>query len=283
MSERSSNVSARTISPFGLCLKRWREGRRESQLSLALSADVSQRHLSFVESGRASPSREMVMRLCGALDLPLRARNELLLAAGFAPHYAERSLAIEPMGPVRAALDRILDHHEPFPAFVLDRAWAVVASNRSGLSLVRACVDETTLAKVSEGGALNFMQLMFEPDKMRRRIRNWERIAPRLLARLRREAAGDPSSPALRLLETLGSAAGLPALEPDAVPLEPILSLELEVGETVLKLFNTITTFGTPQDVTVQDLRIDMSFPADEATDAWLRRNADVCGRVEGR
>src|ERR1700733_4280648 len=135
MSERSPNASAVTISPFGVCLKQWREGRRESQLSLALSADVSQRHLSFVESGRASPSREMVMRLCGALDLPLRARNELLLAAGFAPHYPERSLALEPMGSVRAALDRILDHHEPFPAFVLDRAWTVVANNRSGLSL----------------------------------------------------------------------------------------------------------------------------------------------------
>jgi transcriptional regulator with XRE-family HTH domain len=257
---------------FGARLAEWRAARRESQLSLACAAGVSQRHVSFIESGRARPSREMVIRLCETLAIPLRARNELLAAAGFAPLYAERPLGAEALGEVREALGRILAHHEPYPAFVLDRAWCVVMANAAGRRLVAALVDPATLASASTEGRLNFMRLLFEPTQMRLRIRNWARTAPVLLARLRREAAADPTSPSAALLSELAPAGLLP--REDGAVLAPTARLELTLDEGVLRLFNTITTFGTPQDVTVQELRIEMSFPADAESEALLRRLA---------
>ena len=132
---------------FGRRLSEWRTRRRESQLSLALAANISQRHLSFVESGRTLPSRDMVVRLCDALDVPLRARNELLLSAGYAALYAERSLDLMGMDGVRDALHRMVSHHEPFPAFVVDRTWRVVMNNAGATRLVSACFDDAMLRK----------------------------------------------------------------------------------------------------------------------------------------
>jgi transcriptional regulator with XRE-family HTH domain len=256
---------------FGVRLSAWRTRRRESQLDLAIAADISQRHLSFVESGRTLPSRDMVVRLCDALDIPLRARNELLVAAGYAALYPERSLDILEMESVRDALNRIVGHHEPYPAFVVDRQWHVVLSNSSAARLVSACLDQATLQSLSPDGALNFMRMMFEPAQMRPRIRNWPSVAPRLLARLRNEARGDPQSPSAALLKQLA-----PQAEPDR-PIEeldhielPIVPLELDVDGATLRLFNTITTFGTAQDVGLQELRIEMSYPMDSATRALL-------------
>jgi transcriptional regulator with XRE-family HTH domain len=256
---------------FGVRLSEWRTRRRESQLDLAIAADISQRHLSFVESGRTLPSRDMVVRLCDALDIPLRARNELLSSAGYAALYPERSLDILEMAGVRDALDRIVGYHEPYPAFVVDRQWRVVLSNGSASRLVSACLDEAMLQSLSQDGALNFMRMMFEPLQMRPRIRNWQSVAPRLLARLRSEARGDPQSPSAALLKELAPLAGAdrPIEAPDSVEL-PIVPLELDVEGTTLRLFNTITTFGTPQDVGLQELRIEMSYPMDSATRIFL-------------
>jgi transcriptional regulator with XRE-family HTH domain len=255
----------------GARLCEWRTRRRESQLALAISADISQRHLSFVESGRTLPSREMVIRLCDALDVPLRARNELLTSAGYAALYPERSLDLAEMAGVREALTRIIAHHEPYPAFVVDRAWRVVMHNESAGRLVAACFDDATLHALSRGGALNFMRMMFEPSQMRPKILNWPAVAPRLLARLRNEARGDPDSPSAALLLELGPSAGSDASAADDERVElPIVPLELRLGETVLQLFNTITTFGTPQDVGLQEMRIELSYPVNAQTRAFL-------------
>ena len=257
---------------FGARLSEWRARRRESQLTLALSANVSQRHLSFIESGRAQPSRDMIVRLCDALDIPLRERNELLNSAGYAPLYPERSLERSEMHSVRDALWRIVQHHEPYPAFVVDRNWRIVMKNEGAAHLVGACLDEETIRALSTDGALNFMRMMFEPMRMRPRILNWALVGPRLLARLSREAGGDPLSPSLALLRELERTANCgrsPTLDFEA--LEPTVPLELSVNGSTLTLFNTITTFGTPQDVALQELRIEMSFPADSKTDLSLR------------
>lgn len=255
---------------FGTRLSTWHARRRESQLELAMSANISQRHLSFVESGRTLPSRDMVIRLCDALDIPLRARNELLVCAGYASLYPERSLDLSEMESVSDALCRIVSHHEPYPAFIVDREWRIVMSNVGATRLVSACLDEATLRAVSPGGVLNFMRMMFEPSQMRPRILNWPAVAPRLLARLRNEARGNPTSPSMALLKELGTSVGSGA-EDDHDRLElPIVPLELRVADSTVRLFNTITTFGTPQDVGLQELRIEMSYPMDAETRTLL-------------
>jgi transcriptional regulator with XRE-family HTH domain len=260
---------------FGRRLSELRTRRRESQLSLALAANISQRHLSFVESGRTLPSRDMVVRLCDALDVPLRARNELLVSAGYAALYTERSLDLMGMDSVRDALHRMVSHHEPFPAFVVDRTWRVVMNNAGATRLVSACFDDATLRSLSRDGALNLMRMMFEPSQMRPRIRNWDMVGPRLLARLRNEARGDPNSPSMALLKELGPSVdgSLGGEGHDRLEL-PIVPVELGVGGATLRLFNTITTFGTPQDVGLQELRIEMSYPLDAETRAFLSGNA---------
>jgi transcriptional regulator with XRE-family HTH domain len=256
---------------FGIRLSEWRTRKRESQLDLAIAANVSQRHLSFVESGRTQPSRDMVVRLCEVLDIPLRARNELLMSAGYAALYPERPLDVLAMESVRDALRRMITHHEPYPAFVVDRTWRVATSNQSASHLIAACFTPAMLQSLSTDGALNLMRVMFEPSEMRPRILNWAQVAPRLLTRLRNEARGDPASPSTALLRELGpSAAGKSGGE-DRDSLElPVVPLELQLGGTTVKLFNTITTFGTPQDVGLQELRIEMSYPVDAATRAYF-------------
>jgi transcriptional regulator with XRE-family HTH domain len=253
-------------SGFGHILSEWRAFRRMSQLDVALAASVSQRHVSFVESGRAQPSREMISKLAAGLDLPLRVRNDLFLAAGYAPVYAERRLDLAEMSSAREALELILRHHEPYPAMVMDARWSIVMQNAAAARLVAACVEADALRRLSSGGALNFMRLMFAPDGLRPRIVNWAETRAALLGRLRREAAANPHSPSGPLRRELDE--GESAAERAAAdrPLAPMLALELRVGEARMRLFSTFATFGTPQDVTLQDLRIDMSFPADEPT-----------------
>ncbi len=256
---------------FGIRLSEWRTRKRESQLGLAIAAYVSQRHLSFVESGRTLPSRDMVVRLCEVLDIPLRSRNELLASAGYAALYPERPLDALAMESVREALQRMIAHHEPYPAFVVDRSWRVVMSNASASRLVSALFSPAVLQSLSTDGTLNLMRMMFEPTEMRPKILNWGSVAPRLLSRLHNEARGDPRSPSTALLKELVLSAGRhPAGEnPETIEL-PMVPVELLVGDTTLKLFNTITTFGTPQDVGLQELRIEMSYPMDQTTQAFL-------------
>jgi transcriptional regulator with XRE-family HTH domain len=250
---------------FGSMLSEWRAVRRLSQLDLALVTGISQRHISFVESGRAQPSRDVIFKLAEGLDLPLRARNDIFLAAGYAPAYPERRKA------ARDALEMILDHHEPYPAIVTDAHWNIVMQNDAASRIVACCVDAGAMRTLAADGALNFMRLMFSAEGMRPRILNWAHTRNVLLNRLRRESAGNPNSPSAKLWRQLDNEASPgDAVTFEDEPEDPLLALELLVAGNKLRLFNTFTTFGTPQDVMLQELRIDMSFPADEATRRFL-------------
>jgi len=259
-------------SSFGSILSEWRAVRRLSQLDLALLTDISQRHISFVESGRATPSRDMIFKLADGLDLPLRARNDLFLAAGYAPVYLQRRLDLSEMAAARRALQLILAHHEPYPAIVMDAHWNIIMQNEAVARIVGFCVKGETIRRRFPDGVINFMELMFAPDGLRPHVINWTQSRAALLHRLRREAAGNPGSPSEMMRQRLDDGTALsgaePAIHDDGI--DPMLSLELRVGDTRLRLFNTFTTFGTPQDVALQELRIDMSFPADEATRRFL-------------
>lgn len=264
-------------SGFGSILSEWRAVRRLSQLELALATGISQRHISFVESGRAQPSRDMIFRLAGGLDLPLRARNDLFLAAGYAPAYPERRLDVSELRAAREALEMILGHHEPYPALVMDESWNIIMQNAAASRIVVQCVGAASLRRLFPDGVLNFMQLMFSQEGLRPHILNWAHTRAVLLNRLRRESAGNPDSPSGRLRCQFEADAAIATGEDmlRGESLEPMLSLELRVGKSQLRLFNTFTTFGTPQDVLLQELRIDMSFPADEATRRFLESAAE--------
>ena len=259
-------------SGFGSILSEWRSIRRASQLDLALTTGVSQRHISFVESGRAQPSRELILKLAGGLDLPLRTRNELLLAAGYAPIYRERQLDLVEMRPARDALDRILKHHEPYPAIVTDAAWNIVMKNEAASRIIGSCIQSDRISRVAADLPLNFMRLMFAIDGLRPHILNWNETSHALVSRLRREAIGNPNSPSAQLLQDLHQAAGAPGDKAFGLdePLDAVLPLELLVDGAHLRLFTMFTTFGTSQDIALQELRIDMSFPVDESTRQFL-------------
>lgn len=257
---------------LGALLRQWRKIRNVSQLDLAADAHTSQRNVSFIEFGRAHPSRRMLLTLLEALDVPLRARNEILLAAGFAPIYPERTLTSQEMNLANQVLDRIIAHHEPYPAMVLDGGWNVVVHNRATARIIESCVPPDALIRFSQSGKLNFMRLMCAPNGLRPHVRSWPQTGLVLLARLRREAAAYPGSPSALLLRELLDAKAFPEFgELSEAPLEPTIPLELEVNGARLRFLNTLTTFGTPQDVTLQELRIELSFPADEATERLLR------------
>ncbi len=259
-------------SGFGSILSEWRAVRRLSQLDLALVAGISQRHISFVESGRAKPSRDMIFKLADGLDLPLRARNDLFLTAGFAPVYPERRLDLSEMKVARGALELILKHQEPYPAIVMDANWNIVMRNEASSRILAYCVGADALRALFPDGVINFMEMMFAPKGLKPHILNWAHIRAALLRRLRREAAGNANSPSEALRRKFDSDPLPPGSDIGRHDdgLDPMLALELRVGDTSLRLFTTFTTFGTPQDVSLQELRIDMSFPADEATRRFL-------------
>jgi transcriptional regulator with XRE-family HTH domain len=263
-------------SGFGSILSEWRAVRRLSQLDLALAAGISQRHISFVESGRAKPSRDMIFKLADGLDLPLRARNDLLLTAGFAPAYRERGLDLSEMKAAREALELILKHQEPYPAIVMDARWNIVMRNEAASRILAYCVGADTLRALFPDGVINFMEMMFAPNGLKQHIANWKYWRAALLRRLRREAAGNANSPSEALRRKFDSdplpPCGDVSRHDDGS--DPMLALELRVGDRDLRLFTTFTTFGTPQDVSLQELRIDMSFPADDATRRFLEAAA---------
>jgi transcriptional regulator with XRE-family HTH domain len=263
----------------GELLRHWRTRRKMSQLDLALEADVSARHLSFIETGRAAPSREMLLLLAAVLDLPLRERNLLLHAAGYAAAYRHTDLAAPEMADARRALELILAHHDPNPAIVLDRRWNVLLANRSAAILSRFVADPAALATTGPPNAARFVA---HPAGMRPFIVNWEEIVSHLVERLRREASfgmGDRDAADL-LAEVLSypavpSRLKAPSHEGADVPL---LSLMLSRDDETYSFLTTITTFGTAQDVTLQELRIETYFPADTAT--RLRMNGSLAARL---
>ena len=248
--------------------RHWRQRRKLSQLDLALAANVSQRHLSWLETGRSKPSRGMVVRLSEALDMPLRERNLLLQAAGFAHLYAETTLEEPAMRVVNEAIRSILDHHDPMPALVVDRFWNIRMTNRGADVMLSITGDPEALWQaVGDDGQRNLARLTVHPAGLRQYIRNWEQAAPPFVHRLRREAqaAGDPELQAFVMeLVELAGAVEFPGDEPDY--LTPVLPLEISAHGLDLSLFSVFSSFGTPQDVTVEELRIEAFYPSDETT-----------------
>jgi transcriptional regulator with XRE-family HTH domain len=257
--------------PVGELLRSWRHRRRLSQLDLAVRAEVSTRHLSFVETGRSTPSRELVLHLAEHLDVPLRQRNSLLLAAGYAPVYPGRPLDSAELAPVRVALDRLLAGHEPFPAVVVDRRWDLVVANAPALTHLGAGVDPALL-----NPPVNTLRLALHPGGLASRIVNLDEYASHLLMRLDREigATGDPDLAALA--DELRSYPGVP--QAPSAPHDPAtllfipLAIDPPPGErgVPLRFFSTLTTFGTARDITVAELTVEAFFPADEATSRHL-------------
>ncbi|MDP8923138.1 MAG: helix-turn-helix domain-containing protein [Chloroflexota bacterium] len=251
---------------MGELLREWRERRRRSQLDLALDADISTRHLSFVETGRSTPSREMVLRLAEHLELPLRERNRLLVAAGYAPIYSESSLDSAELAAVRAALSQVLTGHEPYPAIVVDRSWNLVDANRS-VALFTAELPPELLAPPA-----NVLRASLHPDGMAPRIVNLGEWRAHLLGRLRRQVALT-ADPALAALYDELRAYPCDQPEPDVELPGPgdVVPLRIRHADRELAFFSIVAAFGTPLDITVAELAIESFFPANSETAAVLR------------
>jgi|SRR3954469_5909207 len=252
------------LQPVGALLRQWRERRRLTQLHLALEADISPRHLSFVETGRAQPSREMLLHLSDELDIPLRERNTLLVAGGYAPMYAERRLDEPALAAARAAIDRVLAAQRPFPAFALDRYWNITASNDALPELYEGVAEELLEPPV------NALRLSLHPRGLAPRIANLSEWRAHLLARLHRqvELTGDPVLEALMAELSAATPAKSAAVERQPV----LLPLQIRTSLGLLSFFSTTTVFGTPVEVTLSELAIELFFPADEPTAEMLKR-----------
>lgn len=264
-------------TPFGRLLKEWRQTRGSSQLDFALASGISQRHLSFLESGRSRPSRGMVLHLASALAVPLRQQNAMLLAAGFAPAFAERKLDAPELGPVSAALDRALAQQEPFPAVVVDRIYNLVRANQGALALLRTLLDPAALAPPASGAPHNLMRLVVRPDGLKPHIENWEEAVVWLLRRLRAEAIAEGITAHDAFLDELMAhpdVARVARAPRDEGDYPPALTVRFRHGGIRLALFSMIATVGTPLDVALQDLRLEFFFPADVATEKWFRARA---------
>ncbi|MFC4607012.1 helix-turn-helix domain-containing protein [Streptomyces maoxianensis] len=258
----------------GPLLRGWRERRRISQLELALRADSSARHISFIETGRSRPSEEMILRLAEHLEVPVRERNALLLAAGYAPRYAETSLADPAMGPLREGMERLLQGYEPYPAIVVDGTYTVVAANR-GIATLLEGLPEHLLTP-----PLNAMRITLHPEGLSPRIRNLREWRGHLLAQMERQIALARSEPLRELYDEV-AAYPLPespeSTETGAGPEDRehppyfALPLQIEHDGRVLSFVSSIATFNTPMDVTVAELAIETFLPADPATAKYLQ------------
>jgi transcriptional regulator with XRE-family HTH domain len=272
-----SAVAATTASQpdmFGPMLRAWRRRRGASQLALALQSGVSQRHVSFLESGRAKPSREMVVQLTTALDVPLRQRNTMLLAAGFAPVYRETSLGAPELTPVRQAIDRMLKQQEPYPAVVIDRLWNLLDANEAAVAFT-IFLNEGPPPPPLPGKQPNLLRSLLDPKGLRPKLANWEEVARYLVSTTYAEILADGGEPkALAFIEEVMAYPDVPAsfrkLRFEERP-QPVLTLDYIVGGKSLSVFTTIATLGTPQDVTLQEVRIECFFPADDRSDALFR------------
>ena len=260
---------------FPALLKHWRGQRGLSQLDLAIAADVSNRHISFMETGRSSPSEQMVMRLAAALDIPLRHVNSMLQAAGHAPVYPEASKGQRLPDEITGALKLMKEHHEPFPLVVMNRLYDVVDINAGAMALFGAAVPNLSLA-----GGLNLARLTFDPSGAQPVLVNFDELGRDLLWRLQREVLADPSDRALR--ELLDEVLAMPTVADDwrtadlTVPSSPTLLVHMRAGDHELKFVTTVTSFQAPQAVTLDELRIETWYPADPET-------AERCLELSGR
>ena len=267
MEQQTLSASPTGQQRVGDLIKDWRARRRMSQLDLALEAGVSQRHLSFVESGRSAPSRDMVEMLCEHLDLPLRERNVVLLSAGFAPAFAERKLSDPSMAAARGAVERVLKGHEPNPAFAVDRWWHLVLANASVAPLLSLVEDKSLLE-----GQPNVLRLSMHPGGLAKNIVNLGQWKAHVLWRLGQQIHATHDAKLIALEKEL---AGYPAPqvprrernEADAIA----IPFELRIGDRVLSFISTITIFGTPADVTLSELAVEAFFPANAETTAVMQ------------
>jgi len=261
-------ANAAQTHPFGDLVRTWRHERKLSQLKLALEAGISQRHLSFLESGRTRPSPEMVLRLCNSLDIPLRGRNELLMAAGFAPRYSDKGLDSLAAEPVRRALELMLSQQEPYPAVVVDRNWYVILANEASTRLFGYFAASVNPLELFPDGRPNSLRFTFHPRGLRPAISNWEEAGEALLSRVRGELRLSPDNTVLRELFDELSEEGAESFSqrPLVKDVLPVVTLELQKGQQTASLFSTITTLGTPLDATLQELRIELFFPGDDET-----------------
>jgi len=254
---------------FAEKLRWWREHRGFSQLALAGRADISQRHLSFLELGRASPSREMVDRLAMSLGIPLRQHNALLLAAGFAPVWRQRDLAAPDLAEVASALDYMLAQQEPYPAVVVDRHWNLLKANAGAVRLV-----EFLVGPIVPGTPINLADALVAPNVLRPHLTNWAEVVRHFIRSVEVDAMADGLVETTALLERLmnykgvRTALSLATNKPDT---GPVLAMHFRKGDASLCLFTTIATLGTPQDITLQELRIECFFPMDDVTAKLLR------------
>lgn len=276
--DHTPTISAMETVAVGSLLRDWRTRRHLSQLDLALDAGISARHLSFVETGRSNASSELLLKLADQLQMPLRDRNRLLLAAGYAPRFQQREMEAPELKPVRDAIGHVLDGHEPYPALAVDRHWNLIASNAALGLLLEDVAPELLQPPV------NCMRLALHPQGLAPRIRNLAQWRGHLLARLHREIAlhGDPRVE--ELLQEVSAYPGPPvdlAAEAGAI----MVALELESSLGLLRLFGTVATFGTAVDITVAELSVEAFFPADAATAEFLRQAAlreDAERRADG-
>jgi transcriptional regulator with XRE-family HTH domain len=265
------------VSTVGPLLRHWRSVRRVSQLDLSLRAHVSQRHLSYVETGKAEPSRQLLVHLGEVLELPLRDRNALLQAGGYVPRHPQTGWDDPGMAPVRRAIQFLLDRHEPYPAVVLDRRWQLVTANAAAAALIGAVARPAAI----EAAGGNLMRLLVHPDGLRHAVVNWEEVAGELAERIRGEAAGYPRDAELQALaaELVEAMGPLPTRPPDA-PLELLLPVHLRIAGADVRMFSMLASVGSALDVTVSELVIELFHPADEASAGMLRRLQD--GEVGG-
>jgi len=261
-------------SPVGILIKQWRERRHMSQLGLSVEAEISTRHLSFLETGRAQPSRDMVLLLSRVLDVPVRQRNELLTAAGFAPIYRETTLDAPEMAQVRQAMGYMLRQQEPYPAMVLDRHWNIMMTNDAMQRVTAQFVDPDTMTEL---GPLNAMRLSYHPRGLRPYIVNWEATAAAFIQWLHRDLLRAGDGETRRLLDELLSYPDVPrqwqSLDLDAST-APFLAIELKKGDARFSFFTLLASLGTPYDITLHELRIECFFAADAATETALKRLA---------
>jgi transcriptional regulator with XRE-family HTH domain len=247
-------------------LREWRMRRRMSQLDLALEAEISTRHLSFVETGRAQPSREMVLHLAEQLEIPLRERNVILVAAGFAPVFPERRLDDPDLAAARRAVDIILKGHEPYPALVVDLRWNLVAANSAVGPLIAGC-DPELLAD-----PLNVVRLSLHPKGLAPRIVNLGEWHTHMLERLRRQAELTADPGLIALIDEIKGYPKPPMSDRRSEDFgDVVMPLQMMAGDTMLSLFSTTTVFGTPVDITLSELTLETFFPADAATAEALR------------
>jgi transcriptional regulator with XRE-family HTH domain len=264
----SKPITGRLANELGALLRHWRDVRGRSQIDLSLDTGVSQRHISFIESGRSIPSRQTLMDIAQALDIPLRERNALLLAAGYAPIYSEGAWNAQEMQSVTSALGRMLRQHDPFPALVLDRYWNVLMANESAPRFFNCFVDMS-----ARQGPRNMLHLMFDPRGMRPFVANWESVAQSLIQRVHRESVGHVVDDQTRQL--LAALLAYPGVKTewqthrslDVTPLTPVIPMSFIKDDRVLNYFSMVTTVGTPQTVAAQEVRIECMFPVDEATE----------------